>query len=98
MKQRTGPSMWLCTVTLCVLWMVACATNPVTGKRQLVLISEAQEIEMGREADKDVVSSIGLYPDESMQRSVQALGARIATTTERPDLPWTFSAWSTMRR
>jgi predicted Zn-dependent protease len=82
--------MWLCTVTLCVLWMVACATNPVTGKRQLALISEAQEIEMGREADKDVVSSIGLYPDESMQRYVQALGARIAATTERPALPWTF--------
>ena len=90
MKQRTGPSMWLCTVTLCVLWMVACATNPVTGKRQLALISEAQEIEMGREADKDVVASIGLFPDESMQRYIQDLGARIASTTERPNLPWTF--------
>lgn len=90
MKQRTGPSMWLCTVTLCVLWMVACATNPVTGKRQLALISEAQEIEMGREADKDVVASIGLFPDESMQRYIQDLGTRIASTTERPNLPWTF--------
>lgn len=90
MKQRTGPSFRLCSLTLCCLWVVACATNPVTGKRQLALISEAQEIEMGREADKDVVSSIGLYPDESMQRYVQALGARIAATTERPALPWTF--------
>ena len=90
MKQRTGPSMWLCTVTLCVLWMVACATNPVTGKRQLALISEAQEIEMGREADKDVVASIGLFPDQSMQRYIQDLGTRIASTTERPNLPWTF--------
>jgi predicted Zn-dependent protease len=82
--------LWLGSLTLCFLWVVACATNPVTGKRQLALISEAQEIEMGREADKDVVASIGLYPDESMQRYVQALGARIAATTERPDLPWTF--------
>ena len=90
MKQRTGPSMWLCTVTLCVVWTVACATNPVTGKRQLALISEAQEIEMGREADKDVVASIGLFPDESMQRYIQDLGTRIASTTERPNLPWTF--------
>ncbi|MCK7523853.1 MAG: M48 family metalloprotease [Ignavibacteriales bacterium] len=70
--------------------MVACATNPVTGKKQLALISEAQEIEMGRAADKDVVASIGLYPDESMQRYIQDLGARIAATTERPNLPWTF--------
>jgi predicted Zn-dependent protease len=90
MKQRARRSLWLGSLTLCLLWAVACATNPVTGKRQLALISEAQEIEMGREADKDVVSSIGLYPDESMQRYVQALGARIAATTERPALPWTF--------
>ena len=90
MKQRAVPSLWLCSVTLCFLWVVACATNPVTGKRQLALISEAQEIEMGREADKDVVASIGLYPDEPMQRYIQALGARIAATTERPALPWTF--------
>jgi predicted Zn-dependent protease len=82
--------LWLGSLTLYFLWVVACATNPVTGKRQLALISEAQEIEMGREADKDVVSSIGLYSDESMQRYVQALGARIAATTERPALPWTF--------
>jgi len=90
MKQRALRSLWLGSLTLYFLWVVACATNPVTGKRQLALISEAQEIEMGREADKDVVSSIGLYADESMQRYVQALGARIAATTERPALPWTF--------
>lgn len=90
MKQRASRSLWLGSLTLCFLWVVACATNPVTGKRQLALISEAQEIAMGREADKDVVASIGLYPDESMQRYVQTLGARIAATTERPDLPWTF--------
>ena len=90
MKRRAASSWWLCSVTLCFVWVIACATNPVTGKRQLALISEAQEIEMGREADKDVVASIGLYPDEPMQRYIQALGARIAATTERPALPWTF--------
>jgi predicted Zn-dependent protease len=55
-----------------------------------VLISEAQEIEMGREADKDVVASIGLYPDERLQQYVQTLGARLAAASERPNLPWTF--------
>ncbi len=90
MKKRALRSLWLGSLTLCCLWVVACATNPVTGKRQLALISEAQEIEMGREADKDVVASIGLYPDESLQRYVQDLGTRIAATTERPNLPWTF--------
>ncbi len=77
-------------IALLAAWALACATNPVTGKKQLVLISEAQEIELGREADKDVVSSIGLYPNDELQRYVQALGARLAAGTERPALPWTF--------
>jgi predicted Zn-dependent protease len=90
MKQPAMPSLWLCSVMLGLLSVAACAMNPVTGKRQLALISEGQEIAMGRAADKDVVASIGLYPDEEMQRYIQDLGARIAATTERPELPWTF--------
>jgi len=77
-------------VALCAALTVSCATNPVTGSKQLVLISEAQEIQMGREADKDVVASIGLYPDQKAQQYVQALGSRLAAATERPNLPWTF--------
>jgi predicted Zn-dependent protease len=68
----------------------ACATNPVSGNRELVLMSEAQEIEMGREADKDVIASIGLYPNADLQLYVQALGSRLAAASERPHLPWTF--------
>ena len=45
-----------------------CATNPATGGSQHMLISEAQEIEMGREADGAVVASIGLYDDPIWQR------------------------------
>ena len=68
----------------------ACATNPATGGTQLSLISEAQEIEMGREADAAVVAQMGLYPDEALQRYVHQMGTRLAATSERPDLPWTF--------
>jgi predicted Zn-dependent protease len=75
---------------LCACVALSCATNPVTGKRQLALISESQEIAMGREADKEVASSYGLYPDDGLQQYVQNLGASIASRTERPNLPWTF--------
>jgi predicted Zn-dependent protease len=90
MTRRLMPAMCLWGVTLWVALAVGCATNPVTGKKQLAFISEPQEIEMGREADKEVVASVGLYPDEKLQQYVQTLGARVAATTERPALPWTF--------
>ena len=34
---------------------VGCATNPVTGKKDLVLMSEDQELEIGREHHKKVM-------------------------------------------
>ncbi len=68
----------------------SCATNPATGRRQIALISEAEEIAMGRQADEEISASMGLYEDPELQQYVQELGSRIAAQSERPDLPWTF--------
>src|SRR5207249_7583393 len=70
--------------------VAACAVNPATGSRQLMLISESQEIAMGRDYDKQVAASIGLYADSGLQRYIQQFGARLAATSERPNLPWSF--------
>lgn len=72
------------------LALTGCATVAATGERHLALIGEGQEIEMGAQSDAEIVQTLGLYPDEHLQNYVQDLGARIAVTTERPDLPWTF--------
>ncbi|MDH3402296.1 MAG: M48 family metalloprotease [Acidobacteriota bacterium] len=67
-----------------------CSVNPATGKQQLNLISESQEVAMGREADPGIVAQMGLYPDQALQAYVQALGSGLAAKSERPHLPWTF--------
>jgi predicted Zn-dependent protease len=77
-------------VALGLLPLAGCSTNPATGKQQLNLIGEAQEIQMGREYHEQVVRQIGLYPDEDLQEYVQRVGARLAADSERPELPWTF--------
>lgn len=68
----------------------SCARNPATGGLQLSFISEAREIEMGREYDQQVVAQMGLYPEPALQSYVQELGSRLAAVSERPNLPWTF--------
>jgi predicted Zn-dependent protease len=55
-----------------------------------MLVGEAQEIAMGQEADKEVASSLGLYPDDALQAYVAELGKGLAAKGERPSLPWTF--------
>ncbi|HEU4629133.1 MAG TPA: M48 family metalloprotease [Gemmatimonadaceae bacterium] len=77
-------------VLLGVATLAGCATNPVTGERELALISEEQEIAMGRQSAQEVAQTLGLVDDEALQQYVQRVGADLAADTERPDLPWTF--------
>jgi predicted Zn-dependent protease len=68
----------------------SCATNPVTGKREFTLVSEGQEVEMGKGAAEEVAQTIGLYDNAATQSYVERLGKSLAAQSERPELPWTF--------
>lgn len=76
--------------TALALLATGCAVNPATGERQFLLVSQSQEIAMGREADPQVIASYGLYPDTDIQTYVRGIGERLASLTTKPDLPWTF--------
>ncbi|MDH3745482.1 MAG: M48 family metallopeptidase, partial [Acidobacteriota bacterium] len=77
--------------TLLGVLLGSCAVNPATGKRQLMLMSEAGEIAMGREAHPQIMASMGVYDDQGVQEYVAELGAELAALSERPNLPWTFT-------
>jgi predicted Zn-dependent protease len=74
-----------------VIALASCATNPVTGKREISLISESQEISMGQEAAKEVTGSISPVADNALQQYVSNLGMTMARASERPNLPWSFT-------
>jgi predicted Zn-dependent protease len=52
----------------------SCATNPVTGKKQIVTMSEEQELAMGREADPQIIAQFGLYQDQALQNFITEKG------------------------
>jgi len=68
-----------------------CATNPVTGKSDIVTMSVAQEVEIGRQMHPKVLQEYGRYADEELQAYVSDLGQRIAAVSHRPDLQYTFT-------
>ncbi|HXW97597.1 MAG TPA: M48 family metalloprotease [Gemmatimonadales bacterium] len=82
---------WAIAMAVMAAGIITCATNPVTGKRELSLVSESQEISMGQQYAGQVVQEMGPYPDSTMQAYVSGIGKEIAVTTERPKLPWTFT-------
>jgi predicted Zn-dependent protease len=73
-----------------LLLLAACATNPVTGKREISLVSQDQEIQMGQQGAQQVTQEIGLVNDQALQQYMQNVGAALAAKSERPNLPWTF--------
>ncbi len=74
-----------------LLTAVGCATNPATGKRQLSLVSESQEIQIGKDSDPAITAQMGgLYSDSSLQRYVREVGMKLAALSERPSLPWSY--------
>lgn len=78
------------TILLSALLLAGCATNPVTGRRELSLIPESQEIQMGREASTGDVARVGEYANPAAQALVKGIGQQIAAKSERPGLPWEF--------
>jgi predicted Zn-dependent protease len=68
-----------------------CATNPVTGGSDIVTMSEAQEIELGRKSHPQILQQYGRFEDEALQQYVNDVGQRIAAKSHRPNLQYTFT-------
>ncbi len=69
----------------------ACATNPATGRRELSLMSESQEVALGQQSDPEIRREMGVYDDRELQQLVSDIGLKLAKTSERPELPWRFT-------
>jgi predicted Zn-dependent protease len=89
---RPGAAAWVLAalVATSACAVAGCTANPATGQRQLNLYTEAEEIEIGRQADQGVVAQLGLAGDADLQAYVSDLGLKLAATSERPQLPWSF--------
>jgi predicted Zn-dependent protease len=71
-----------------ILVVFSCAVNPVTGKRQIMLMSETQEVAMGQEYDPQVLATFGLYENAGLQSLVQGMGTEIGKISHRPNLEY----------
>ncbi len=68
------------------LALAGCATNPVTGKRDLVLMTENQEIELGKKAHQQLMQQYRAYENPALQRYVAGLVEELAQKSHREDL------------
>jgi len=70
--------------------LASCTVDYVTGKRTFSLISEAEEIQIGRNADPEIVEQYGLYEDPDLAGYIERLGRSLAGVSQRPNLEYHF--------
>ncbi len=79
-------------VFLALAFMAGCSVNPVTGEKQLSLISESQELAIGAEQYVPTQQTQGgrFYIDPELNLYVRDVGRKLAQVSDRPDLPYEF--------
>ena len=72
-------------------FLAGCAINPVTGKKQLMLVSEDWEIQVDRQNSPHQFSTdYGKLQDEALNRYIQQVGTAMIPYTHRPKMPYSF--------
>lgn len=78
------------TTVIMLLTLQACATDPVTGKRGFAM-SESWEINAGQQYHQEILKQYQVYDDAELQEYLNNIGQRMAKTSHRPELAFTFT-------
>jgi len=69
----------------------ACVTNPVTGQKELDLIPPSQEISMGRQEYKSVLSQFDVYKYKDLNRYITRIGDELVPYVQDKNIKYTFT-------
>jgi predicted Zn-dependent protease len=81
-----------CFLVCLVAMSTACAVNPVTGKKELSLMSAEQEVAQGAQLYGDYQQQQGgrYVVDPELTLYVKGVGQKLAKVSDRPELPYEF--------
>ena len=77
---------------LLILFIInGCSVNPVTGQQDFVMMSENQEISLGKKYHAQVLQQTPAYNDQELQNYVQRIGDSLSIKSHRPNLFYRFT-------
>lgn len=80
----------LAALTGALLWSSGCATAPETGRRQLILLSAAEEMQLGLNEFEKLKQEVPASKDQQTAAMVQRVGERISSVASLPNAQWEF--------
>ena len=78
-----------------VITLALLAVFAMTTQAQAALISEKQELQMGRDAARQIESKYRVSSDPRLNSLISGIGRRVAAVSSRPNLPWEFKVLDT---
>jgi predicted Zn-dependent protease len=82
---KNTSSLALGTILYC-----GCKMAPITGRPQLMLMPEGQELSLGGQAFQETLSTEPISQDTRLSSLVNRVGQRIASVADRKDYQWEF--------
>ena len=80
----------LSTMLAITALVAGCQQAPVTGRSQLILLPAGQEIQLGADAYRQILSESTISRDPAYDRFVRTVGERIAAVADDPGFDWEF--------
>jgi predicted Zn-dependent protease len=93
--KQNNRAFWIILTLAAILAAIACAVNPVSGKKELMFFSEKAEIAMGQDTDRQIQQQFGIYEDKDLNMYVNSIGQRMVPYSHRPNLQYHFSVLDT---
>jgi len=91
-KKIIAASTWILIWLGCLM---GCAVHPVTLEKELMIISEEKEIDIGRKTDPYIVQQMGYYDDPELQDYVNRIGQKLVEVCRRKDIDYHFKVLDT---
>ncbi|MCP5523537.1 MAG: M48 family metallopeptidase [Verrucomicrobiales bacterium] len=73
-----------------LLWSSGCATAPETGRRQMILLSASEEMQLGLTEFEKLKQDVPVSKDQAAKAMVERVGRRIAAVAPLPNAQWEF--------
>ena len=71
-------------------FLTACTHSPYTHRQQLILVSPAQEMQMGLQSERQIPAKSSISHNRRYNAMVQRVGRRIAAVANQPSYHWSF--------
>ncbi|HIO90358.1 MAG TPA: M48 family peptidase [Campylobacterales bacterium] len=77
-------------LSIVIFTFVACTSSPYTNRSQLIMVSPSQEMQLGYNAEQQLLRKSNINHNRALNERVRRVGTNIARVANQPNYRWKF--------